>query len=430
MIRPSESRSSACLAKAGIRRSFPVGPTYSCVEDIWTDIGAYETVVPVVGARVVVAHYDLILHDFAYVFDDAFRAAHRHMSCSACASTDALCHRAIDHWLIGSAAYVSEQQAKANLVNSTIARGTPSVTAFRPPRYGRAIVMSPAGAAGRVGAGLLDIKGAGVGPGITPTHASHSNGLEYLAVAIADYLYSWLVDRVFEHSVPGYCSVPTYAVIDLGFDVADGWLGTAPAGLHVRRAHRRGDPFCEFPMSGSPDEFVKIQMELILRKFGLTTTTPLGSFEMRRDGDEDRVYYYKKPINARTAAERLRLLELKEIIGTGRLESVNIQLANEVSWDEKRAQIVDFGHVKAWNRFYNPIAFPARDSIFQMGRVIRVDDNQFVQPDPEIALDGDLFGRHALHAFGLYAAHSFRSGNLQSREIKTMMSKIIARSGI
>ena len=429
-MRPSGTHPNACLAKAGIRRSFPAGPLYKRIDEIWTTIGAYETVVPVAGARVVIAHYDLILRDFAHVFDDDFLVAHRHISCAECAGSNALCHLAIDHWLIASAAYVSEQQTQANRVNSEIVRGAPSVEAFRPPRYGRAIVASPAGAAGPVGAGLLDIKGAGVGPGITPTHASHSNGLEYLAVAIADYLYSWLVDRIFERAVPGYCSVPTYALIDLGFDVVDGWLGTAPAGLHVRRAHRRGDPFCEFPMSGSADEFVKIQMELILRNFGLTTTTPLGSFEMRRDGDEDRVYYYKKAVDARTEPERLRLLELKEIIGKGRLESVNIQLANDVCWDEKRAQIVDFGHVKAWNRFYNPIAFPARDSIFQMGRVIRVDDDQFVQPDPQFALDGDLFGRHALHAFGLYAAHSFRSGNLQSREIKTMMTKIIARSGV
>lgn len=426
----SRAPASACLAKAGIRRSFPCGPLYGRTDEIWTDLGAYEAVVPVTTARVVVAHYDLILRDFPHVFNEEFRANHRDISCASCAKTDALCHRAIDHWLIVSAAYISEQQSKTNRVNSRIVHGAPRTEAFRPPRYGRAIVMSAGDPPGPYGAGLLDVKGAGVGPGIEPTHASHSNGLEYLGVAIADYLYSWLVDRAFERTVPGYCSVPTYALIDLGFDVVDGWLGTAPAGLHVRRAHRRSDPFCEFPMSGSTDELVKIQMELILRRFGLTTTTPLGSFEIRRNGDEDQVFYYKEPVNARTSQERLRLLELKEIIGKRRLECVNIQLANDVCWEKKRAQMVDFGHVKAWNRFYNPISFPTRDSIFQTGRVIRVDDEEFVQPDRAIALDGDLFGRHALHAFGFYAAQSFRSGNLKSREIKTMMTRIIARSGI
>jgi hypothetical protein len=60
----------------------------------------------------------------------------------------------------------------------------------RPPRYGRGLVVPVEG-------GLLDIKGAGVGPGVTPTIAGAADGLLYLEKALADHVVQQFIDEIF-----------------------------------------------------------------------------------------------------------------------------------------------------------------------------------------------------------------------------------------
>ncbi len=177
-------------------------------------------------ARVVFANYALIRHDFP-----ALRGA----------STTA-----IDAWLVEHGAVISVGQA--------------------PPMYGRAVVMPVPG-------GLLDVKGAGVETGVTPTRNWHQNGLLMLGAGIGSAGFQDLIHNVFRDARSELWCVPEYAILDLGFDVRlmDG--GTEPACILLRRAHRRQRGGGDLPDAGSVEEQVKLEIELLLRQYGITSCT-------------------------------------------------------------------------------------------------------------------------------------------------------------
>ncbi|HEX8380455.1 MAG TPA: hypothetical protein VF619_07900 [Allosphingosinicella sp.] len=386
---------------------------------------------PVRSARVVIANYQAILHDFPQVFagPEAFERF-RALSCAACVERRRICRRAIDDWLIRNAAFVSAAQAKPNRANSAIDHGPSVRRGYRPPRYGRALVLPIEEGAAPGQAGFLDIKGIGVAPDRVPENRAYANGLEYLGQVLADYFYGALIDKVFARACPGYCTVPVYAVIDLGFDVVDYWHGTAPAGLHVRRAHTRHEGGVEIPMSGSDEEKIILHMELLLRAWGLTTADLPTSYHVETvDGVETLKFsaWAVEPKNEREA-EKARVIT--EIARSGRLELINVQLIEGLDWQTRHAQMVDMGHISVRRNFRFPFANPTRDSLLRVGRVIKPGDRAFVQPVAEHALDADLCSKTSVFAFGFAAAQAFsnRFRPMSSHDIETIYRIGIARA--
>lgn len=198
------------------------------------------------GARVILADYGLIRHDFS----DALKV---HFGRSQHQITD----HEIDGWLVWQSAFVSLPQAAQSQVNTPIATTERRRTALRPNDYGRAAVFE-------VGANaLLDVKGTGA---VAPAQGDHSNGLATLGEVIREYAFEKLTSRVFQHAGTEFKTVGHYAVLDLGFDVRYPDGHTDPAGAILRQAHTRA--------LGDKSTFTRkasTEVEGLLRRYGITS---------------------------------------------------------------------------------------------------------------------------------------------------------------
>jgi len=381
-------------------------------------------VLQVPGARVVVANYGALLSDFKESFGPGFRVRYAGWTCRRCAARGAICFRAIDRWIVDAFALVSEAQAAANDVNSPIAGRPSAARAHRPPGYGRALIVEVPGEGASAWA---DIKGAGVAPGRQPRRDYNANGLEYLGLALADFFYAWLADRIFADSGYAYRTLPIYAVLDLGFDIVDGWAGTGPAGLHVRRARPRPR---RVALSGSDEERVALHVELLLRSYGLTTAHAGTSFAVAAGPGGRSLHYGGSPVRLNGAAETARADALVAAIGRGQLELSNIQLTEGADWPGKKGCIVDIGSFDSRNRFRWPFATAALDRIFRIGHVVSPGDRAFVQPHPAKSVDAALFNRVVVNAQCLHAANAFRRGRLTGLEVARMLRRAVMRAGV
>jgi hypothetical protein len=277
-----------------------------------------EGVVRLASARVVIKDVALIHKDFP--------------------ETVGLSDDALDHWLVERAGYIGSHQLNqggAAHVSSEVPidASAPPVEAFRPQGYGRALVVPVPGVSGKL-SGLLDIKGVGTE---SPKMGHHKDGLTPLSEAIREYYTEKLVQKVFDRdyldqletldekarhfdakgvrleeagrallggaagvseadrlalekgrarlargktsleaqrdAVVHHRTIGTYAILDTGFDVNrssdDAHPFFMPAGLAVRQAHVRSQ---EAHAMLKPQDATEI--EVILRKFGLTTVVP------------------------------------------------------------------------------------------------------------------------------------------------------------
>ena len=380
-------------------------------------------------ARVACANYAAIVHDFPQIFGDGALENNPLPGCDRCSGIGRLCRKMINVWILNNAGFISEQQLLSNSVNSPIEVDLQSHrSAYRPPYYGRAVIV-PVDNSGNDGGGkYLDLKGIGVAPGREPTQQYHSNGLEYLGNALADFFYGWLVDSIFAKSCPGYQVLPVYAVLDLGFDIYGNEHGPAPAGMHVRRAHTR--PFPPLPMSGSAHEKLTIHIELLLRHFGITSATYGTALILSGQGEEAGLSCLGHRLDCKTDAETQKaqyIMNMMRDNGFAELSMSNIQITNELDWDAKSVQIYDFGHFTASRQFETPVANKIRDAAFGIGRIIKPDDPLYVQPDRKARVDPELCARDAVNSFGFYAADKFRHAPRQFDQKRLERTMRIAR---
>ncbi len=362
------------------------------------------------AARVACANYHAILRDFPQIFGDEARRLNPLPGCEPCANAGRLCRKMVNHWLVRNAAFISRQQTEPNSVNSEIeVDWQTSRTAYRPPHYGRAVVVPIDDETDAEGAKFLDLKGAGVIEGRMPTRDPHCDGLEFLGNALADFFYGWLIDTIFARACPSYHVLPVYAVLDLGFDIFGRENGRAPAGMHVRRAHSR--PFPPLPMSTSDHEKLTLHVELILRYYGLTSATYGTALTLSDRGNGPELRGFGKKLALETEAEQAKAKSVIEVItecGAPQLSVANIQSTNELDWNERSIEIFDFGHITSARSFTLPFANKIRDAALGVGRVIKPDDPSYVRPNREARVDPELCDRESVNAFGFYAADKFR----------------------
>jgi len=201
-----------------------------------------EEVVILSNAKIVFADYSLLRKDFPEL---------RNIS-----------NDEIDWWLLRNTAIMSKAQASQDVVNTPI-NSYETKSAYRPPDYGRALVIPVNSPGTENPIGLIDAKGVGA---LKPALKDHADGLATLGECIREFVYEKMVNRVFQHSNSGIKTVGTYAVIDAGFDLRHVDQTTSPAGIVLRQAHNRyegkGSLF-------SDDDSLKI--EKVLRHYGLTS---------------------------------------------------------------------------------------------------------------------------------------------------------------
>jgi len=290
---------------------FPRGPLLRHVEEL-DDAGLRrERARHVNTARVVFARHEVIQHDFPFMKDAALLAREESLRALRGAARVEGLRRRREEWLLSHAGVVSATQASQAKVNTRIRVRRVSHEVFRPTRYGRGLVVPVEtfeGQAGSAHAGLLDLKGAGVARGRVPSLEHHSSGLCTLGEVFREFLFQTLLDEIFRRAAPCFWTVPVYAVIDLGFDVRLASGEEVPAGMLVRRAHRRPEGSTELPRRFSVEEQTQVELELLLRHYGLTSSNRGTRFRFEESTDGPRVFYAGGEV-VDTSRDDLKLIE-------------------------------------------------------------------------------------------------------------------------
>lgn len=406
-IRYRPTRPTLTQSNRGVRKnseqSFPPAPVPGSLKEFEPEKPEPEVVYRLSAAHLVFADHDLLQHDFPLLRDESLARTHPELERMELADRATATGRILDEWLMTNSAFISGSQLRQTLVNTPIEASDEQVMAFRPSRYGRALVFSPeVNRRRQVRAqpdleedgieGLLDVKGVGVAPRATPRFATHSNGLMSLGEAIREVIIGKTLNRIFQHSGSCCRAVPSYGVIDPGFDIkwADGM--TLPAGMLVRRAHLR--PIYRLGMKDSSSPLVDLELtiELLLRRYGITSHGPGISIEIADTGGKTVIKYGASLLQYKEED----IEQIKKTAGfeggRRRLEGINIQFTREAELNPSRPQIVDFGGFFMKERFENPIVSLVADRLLRLGKIISPCDPDFVQPDEKVRLPGRLWG--------------------------------------
>lgn len=380
-------------------------------------------------ARVVLAEYDVIQHDFHELGTDNLVSLNPGLLDLSAERREEAIRSIIDDWLISNSAYISCSQASQAVVNTSIRTDGRRSVAYRPPKYGRAVVVptlltSPPGerrARHRSGSvGLLDLKGAGVSPDRIPSSGVQSNGLEYLGLALSDFLVKKAIDHILSRSLPTVWTVPVYAVLDLGFDIIEGFHGAGPAGMHVRRAHRRRLE----PRAPAVEHTVTFEIESTLRRYGLTAAPRDLQLHIRRtDGGITWQFGSGRVIRVRDLNRIGFSLALLRDTDALTLDQRDVQTAREVSGSPSTAQMVDFGAIRIESRFDCPLMRdfdgPAISEIIWPG------SPDFVQPATHLQLPPDAWNRYALKALCFQLALDFRGRALSRDDVRQQLDTLV-----
>ena len=366
------------LGRSGERaaRAAP-GPVPRTVEDIDDPWIVRDGVRRVSSARVVFADHLLLQADFPQLHDDVLGAG---------------AERTREAWLLAHAGVVSEAQLRGEAANAPIAVEGGVRAAWRPTRYGRAVVVPAHDPASGAPCGLLDVKGAGVAPGRTPSLELHSSGLCSLREVLREVLFQALIDEIFRRAAPAIRTVPTYGAIDLGFDAKTRTGEALPAGVLVRRAHARPLYGRELPLRGTVEELTKLEIEMLLRHYGITSSNRGTRFRFEAGDDGLRAWYAGNRVTDLSPEQTQWLAQW--LAGKLPLEcdAVNVQLTRDTGAADVRAMLVDFGQYEMRPRFDDPVVSLAHGEVLQWGAAIWPGDAGFVQPRAALCIPEDRWG--------------------------------------
>ncbi len=400
-IMPSNYTSKACK----IGEDFAPGPILSVVEDLDQDGVFYETVLRVASARVAYVNYGLLQHDFPQLQEAALEKAYPPIKAlSGAEKQKAICQK-IDDWLLRNTAFVSESQARQSIVNTPIAIGKEQVRAYRPPGYGRALVFSveetEKGLFKDDGLAktpfenrLIDVKGTGVGPNLTPVHGSHSNGVYQLGYAFVELVVQELLQRIFRHQQTAFQTLPIYGIIDLGFEEQTESEGNFPAGLLVRRAHRRPKDSGGLYAYGTDGQHIQLRIEQVLRKYGITSVNNVTTIKIWKENGRLQIQYGDQRIdffNEAQIADIEKVSHYEDGSGELHFEGINIQHTREIGMAPTQATLVDFQTYAVKEHFENPLLSLVSDKLLRWGGSIWPEYDNFVRPDPRLKIPFHLY---------------------------------------
>jgi hypothetical protein len=398
---------------------FPSGPLYQKIEELDDVAGRDERVLHLTAARVVFADTELLQHDFPELTDAAIlRESPRLWEADEGVRRTRVRH-IIEQWLLRQAAVISVAQTQQCQVNTPVP-AEESETAYRPTRYGRGLVVRTRATnekAPERGAGLLEVKGTGVAPGEVPTRELHRSGLMQLGEALQDAVLQWVIEAIFWHANTYFSAVPLYAVLDAGFDAYTGDGRTVPAGLQVRRAHRRPLFANELPDPGSLVEELKGEVEMLLRRYGITSCKDGTLLELAQDKGCLKLRYAGRSTWLPDDSTRaiLRMLAGVSLDWTGQtsLEGINVQFAREVGSGPSRAQVVDFGQYTFRDHFRFPALNLVRNRPLMWGSALHPESPHYLQPNPDLSIPSQNW--HGAKSWNLAAA--YRNGELTGDEV-------------
>jgi len=174
---------------------------------------------------------------------------------------------------------------------------------------------------------------------------------------------------------------------------------TAPVAVMVRRAHRRGPGGQDLPALGSWEQEAILEIELLLRSYGITSCTFYTQLRVFNLGKHLRVAYGPRHMPVHDDAHRARIVALTGVLsGDVIFDGVNVQLTRNADEGSRHAQLVDFGQYFAIRgQFRNPLLSRVRDpdALLRWGGVRYLEDDRYVQPSPELRLEEEYWGKPA-----------------------------------
>ena len=331
-----------------------------------------ELMLGVRGARVIFANYGVLFADFGLPLARLGLAQRRDSSTLV----------AVEQWLVESTAYISTSQASNRIANTPIPLSGASRQGWRPPRYGRAALMLNSDGA------LFDVKGTGVPPDEEP-HLPNSNGLLTLDEAVHEILMEHLIFAIMRRVGADVYPLPSYALIDLGFDAV--WQdGRAPqrATILVRRAATR--PRCQWERARQGPDMARalMQVELLLRWAGISAST-CGAVRIRlTEHDGHRRIYRDDHALALPEEAESNLFALAKWRGDDLLiDGVNVQITTDFACAPLRARLMDFGRYRFVGKIDNLLySWFDADYLSMNGAYLLPSDSLYRQPDEAFGL--------------------------------------------
>jgi hypothetical protein len=349
-----------------------------------------EKVLPLNSASVQWADYGALIEDFPEL-RSMLRAPSSNAKVPLPSDVDQF--KNIDAWLLKHAAIISEAQARPNEVNEPIPPTRERRIAYRPPRYGRALIVPIHGYSGTAGsetknaplrngtAGLLDIKGCGVAPGQFPRCERDSNGLLTTAEAFKELATQRIIETLMAQLKVDVTGVPVYAILDLGFRCRIPGSRFIPAGAIVRRAHKRQPENNDLPYRGNVHHQVTLQIELLLRLFGITSSSSSTCLRIWADGDTPLYSYGGYPGNPEVTADHLtRLLASVRARAPVVFDCINVQLCRDARIKPLTATLFDFDQYEFRASFENNLLSLVRNRPINWGACFWRRDKEWIQP--------------------------------------------------
>jgi len=386
---------------------FATGPLLTSVNDLQQAGVSSEKVLRVDGASVVYANYTLLKHDFPQLQDNVLEEKYTAIKTLTGIAKQQALQQKINEWLLRNTAFISQSQAGQCVVNTTISIGDETVHAYRPPLYGRALVFSvedneqglsltgsteTAAYENR----LLDVKGIGVAPHVKPLNEIHCTGLIPVGEVLYELLIQELFQRIFRHSKTAFQTLPVYAIIDLGFNEACDGVSTDSAGLMVRRAHRRPKNSGGLYPYNSTGQRVQLEIELLLRKYGITSTDKGTTIKVWKENGQFHIKYGRKLVNYLNESQKAEIEKVshyEEHMGELSFDGINIQHTREIDLNPSQATLVDFQAYRIIEKFENPILSLVCDKLMLWGGSVWPHYKSFVQPDSNLQIPLELVGK-------------------------------------
>lgn len=236
--------------------------------------------------------------------------------------------------LLDYCAVMSEAQLNGDGVNTPVPVVGEPFPVRRPPGYGRVVVVATPW-------GELDVKGAGVGPGIRPTTAQHGTGLLDLPSAIVELCTERLARQALAPC--GIETVRCAALILLPVDTTRTAVsgGGTPCALLVRKAYPRVNIGPDHAALWLPVfEFAR-RCEAALRQVGLTSTSVDIEVTLASTNGHSRVRIGKADAPGAFADALAALLERQGIGSCETLDFLNVQFC--LDRHRQKLMLVDFG---------------------------------------------------------------------------------------
>lgn len=385
------------------KTTFSKGPIYQRFDELEHAQFTTETAVYSPGAEVIVAHHELLQHDFPCLSDERLELRHPEIKLLKGDVRRMVIHQRIEEWLLRHVCFVSENQASQEMVNTKVPVSEEKTTVYRPILYGRAYVVSLKNNREALGItpdpgfeeedGLLDVKGNGLAPDKQPRYWNHGNGLLSLDEAFKEYLNQQLVQGIFRHSGSKFETLPTYGIIKLGFDLMTDQANLGPAAIMVRRAHKRPENPGGLPVYQTDMQQVQLQAELLLRHYGVTSCNYVTGVQVWKDNGAFKVQYGDQPVNNLTPDQLKNLEEVSQIKDKKlHFEGVNIQHTREFTIDPPHLTIIDFGSFEVRKKFVYPLLSLVSDRLLHWGGSIWPEFPNYPQPNDNVRVPFDIWG--------------------------------------